>query len=110
MAPVGQGESVSAHVARILDVIGRSGMPYQLTPMGTILEGEWADVMGAVTACFETLAADANRVGVLLGARLTRRGASLSSIQDENSGGVRIESGDVIAEGCRALSDNVKLP
>ncbi|MDH5540883.1 MAG: MTH1187 family thiamine-binding protein [Rhizobacter sp.] len=64
MAPVGQGESVSAQVARILDVIDRSGLPYQLTPMGTILEGEWAEVMGVVTACFETLAADFNRVGV----------------------------------------------
>ena len=66
MAPAGQGESVSAHVARILDVIDKSGVPYQLTPMGTILEGEWAEVMGVVTACFETLAADFNRVGVHL--------------------------------------------
>ena len=66
MAPAGQGESVSAHVARILDVIDKSGVPYQLTPMGTILEGEWAEVMGVVTSCFETLAADFNRVGVHL--------------------------------------------
>jgi uncharacterized protein (TIGR00106 family) len=66
MSPVGQGESVSAHVARILDVIDRSGVPYQLTPMGTILEGEWAEVMGVVTACFETLKADCPRIGVNL--------------------------------------------
>ena len=66
MAPLGQGESVSAHVARILDVIDRSGVPYQLTPMGTILEGEWAQVMAVVTACFETLAADCSRIGVHL--------------------------------------------
>jgi len=66
MAPMGQGESVSAHVARILDVIDRSGVPYQLTPMGTILEGEWAEVMAVVTACFETLAADCPRIGVHL--------------------------------------------
>jgi uncharacterized protein (TIGR00106 family) len=64
MSPVGQGESVSAAVARILDVIDRSGVPYQLTPMGTILEGEWAQVMGVVTACFETLSADFPRVAV----------------------------------------------
>ena len=64
MAPHGQGESVSAHVARILDVVDRSGVPYQLTPMGTILEGEWADVIGVVTACFELLRADFSRVGV----------------------------------------------
>jgi uncharacterized protein (TIGR00106 family) len=64
MSPVGVGESVSAQVARILDVIDRSGVPYQLTPMGTILEGEWAEVMAVVTACFETLAADCPRIGV----------------------------------------------
>ena len=64
MAPVGQGESVGAHVARILDVIDRSGVPYQLTSMGTILEGEWAEVMGVVSTCFEALAADCARVGV----------------------------------------------
>jgi len=64
MAPTGQGESLGAHVARILDVIDRSGIPYQLTPMGTILEGEWEEVMAVVTACFETLKADCPRLGV----------------------------------------------
>jgi len=64
IAPVGQGESVSAHVARVLDLIDRSGVPYQLTPMGTILEGEWAEVMGVVTQCFELLRAEFPRVGV----------------------------------------------
>jgi uncharacterized protein (TIGR00106 family) len=48
IAPHGQGQSLSAHVARILDVIDKSGVPYQHTPMGTILEGEWKDVMGVV--------------------------------------------------------------
>jgi len=66
MAPVGQGESVSEHVARILDLIDKSGVPYQLTPMGTILEGDWADVMGVVTACFETLQRDFSRVSATL--------------------------------------------
>ena len=63
MAPAGKGESVSEYVARILDVIDKSGVPYQLTPMGTILEGEWTQVMGVVTACFEALKADCNRIG-----------------------------------------------
>ena len=64
IAPTGQGESLSAHVARVLDLIDKSGLPYQLTPMGTILEGEWAQVMGVVTQCFELLAAEFPRVGV----------------------------------------------
>lgn len=64
MAPLGQGESVSAQVARILDVIDRSGVPYRLTPMGTILEGEWAEVIGVVTRCYEAFATDCPRISV----------------------------------------------
>ena len=66
MAPHGQGESLSAQVARILDVIDKSGVPYQLTPMGTILEGEWDQVIGVVTACFRELERDCSRIGVNL--------------------------------------------
>ncbi|MEY2687964.1 MAG: hypothetical protein RL375_2162 [Pseudomonadota bacterium] len=66
MAPGGKGESVSEYVARILDVIDRSGVPYQLTPMGTILEGDWDEVMGVVSACFKTLESDCTRIGVTL--------------------------------------------
>ncbi|MDR3514487.1 MAG: MTH1187 family thiamine-binding protein [Azospirillaceae bacterium] len=62
MWPLGQGESVSASVARLLDIIDKSGLPYQLTPMGTIIEGEWAAVMAVVTACFEALRLDHNRI------------------------------------------------
>ena len=66
MAPGGNGESVSEYVARILDVIDRSGVPYQLTPMGTILEGDWDAVMGVVTACFKALEPDCGRIGMNL--------------------------------------------
>jgi uncharacterized protein (TIGR00106 family) len=66
MAPGGKGESVSEYVARILDVIDRSGVPYQLTPMGTILEGDWDRVMGVVTACFKALEPDCTRIGMNL--------------------------------------------
>lgn len=64
MSPFDKGESLGAHVARVIDVIDRSGVPYRLTPMGTILEGEWAQVMGVVTACFEALKADCARISV----------------------------------------------
>ena len=66
MAPTAQGESLSAAVARLLDIIDRSGVPYQLTPMGTILEGEWDEVMAVVTACFEALRSDSPRIGAHL--------------------------------------------
>jgi len=38
MSPLAKGESVSAYVARSLDIVDKSGLPYQLTPMGTIIE------------------------------------------------------------------------
>ncbi len=66
MTPGGKGESVSEYVARILDVIDRSGVAYQLTPMGTILEGDWDQVMGVVTACFKALESDCTRIGMNL--------------------------------------------
>lgn len=62
MAPVGHGESMSRQVARIVDLIDRSGVTYQLTPMGTILEGDWEEVMGVVTDCFRALQSDCPRI------------------------------------------------
>ncbi|MFM7255709.1 MAG: MTH1187 family thiamine-binding protein [Betaproteobacteria bacterium] len=64
IAPGGQGESLSGFVARVLDIVDQSGLVYQLTPMGTILEGEWDEVMAVVTACFKHLQADCKRIGV----------------------------------------------
>jgi uncharacterized protein (TIGR00106 family) len=66
MSPTGQGESLSPYVARILDVIDKSGVAYQLTPMGTILEGEWDEVMQVVGACFKALQPDCHRIGMNL--------------------------------------------
>ena len=66
MSPTGEGESLSRHVARILDIIDRSGVTYQLTAMGTILEGDWDQVMGVVSDCFRTLQPDCRRIGMNL--------------------------------------------
>jgi uncharacterized protein (TIGR00106 family) len=62
MSPFAKGESLSPFVARSLDIIDKSGLPYQLTPMGTIIEGEWAEVMAVVTACFEAMQSDCERI------------------------------------------------
>ena len=66
IAPRGHGVSLSADVARVIDIIDKSGIDYQLTPMGTIVEGEWDQVMGVVTACFEELKTDCPRISVHL--------------------------------------------
>lgn len=62
MFPTDKGESVSPYVSRVIDYIDKSGITYQLTPMGTILEGEWDEVMKVVGGCFKTLEPDCNRI------------------------------------------------
>lgn len=66
MTPMTKGDSVSAYVARSLDIVDKSGLPYQLTPMGTIIEGEWEAVMAVVTACHRALTVDCDRIGVTI--------------------------------------------
>jgi len=51
IVPLGRGESISGQVARILDLVDGSGLPYRLTPMGTIVEGEWDEVMALIGTC-----------------------------------------------------------
>ena len=60
--PMDKGESVGAYVARALDIVDRSGLPYKLGPLGTCLEGEWYEVMAVIGQCYEALAADSNRI------------------------------------------------
>ncbi len=49
IVPVGtKGASVSKYVARALKVLKRSGLDYELTPMGTIIHGELEEVFNVV--------------------------------------------------------------
>jgi len=66
MTPHGKGLSVAPYVARILDIVDRSGITYQLTPMGTVLEGEWDAVMKVVGDCFRALEPECERIGMNL--------------------------------------------
>jgi uncharacterized protein (TIGR00106 family) len=66
MFPTDKGESVSEFVAKVLKVIDSSGIDYQLTPMGTILEGSWEEVMSVVTKCFNSLEAHCNRITTVI--------------------------------------------
>ena len=62
MSPMDKGESVSPYVARSLELISNSGVPYRLGPMGTCLEGEWDEVMGVIRRCYERMNADCARI------------------------------------------------
>ena len=62
MSPLGKNESVGMYVSRSLDIIDQSGVAYRLNPMGTVLEGEWDDVMDVVRQCYERMKKDCNRI------------------------------------------------
>jgi uncharacterized protein (TIGR00106 family) len=64
MFPTDKGESVSTDVAKVLDVVDQSGIPYQLTPMGTILEGSWENVFHVISKCFHVLEKESHRISV----------------------------------------------
>jgi uncharacterized protein (TIGR00106 family) len=51
VVPVGKGEELAKLVAGVVDIIDRSGLPYQLTAMGTLVEGEWDDVLALIKEC-----------------------------------------------------------
>ena len=64
--PMDKGESLSQYVARALNLIQDSGLPYELNPMGTCVEGEWNDVMSLVDRCFQELEKDCSRISLSL--------------------------------------------
>jgi len=63
MFPTDKGESVSAYVSRIIEVIRDSGTAYQLTPMGTVIEvEEMEDALKIVQLAYDQLADDCDRI------------------------------------------------
>ena len=51
VVPIGKGESVSQYVAECLKIVEASGIDYRMNPMGTVLEGDYDEVMAVVRKC-----------------------------------------------------------
>jgi uncharacterized protein (TIGR00106 family) len=63
MFPTDKGESVSAYVTRIIEMIDRRGIDYRLTPMGTIMEfDEIGEALKMVADSYDLLAPDCGRI------------------------------------------------
>ena len=62
MWPMDKGESVGVYVARLLDIIDKSGLPYRLGPLGTCVEGDFDAVLALIKKCHESLERDCNRI------------------------------------------------
>ncbi|MEG3641602.1 MTH1187 family thiamine-binding protein [Magnetococcus sp. PR-3] len=93
MTPLDKGESVSKYVARSLDIISNSGLPYKLGPMGTCVEGEWDEVMAVVKQCYEKMNSDCDRISISIkaDARSGKEGrleGKIQSIQNKLGGNI----------------------
>ncbi len=64
MIPLDKGSSFSEYVSRILTLVDKSGLDYRLNPMGTVVEGEWDDLMALLTRCFRALETDSSRISL----------------------------------------------
>ena len=53
VVPIGVGVSVSAYVAECEKIIHQAGLASTLHPYGTVIEGEWDEVMAVVKQCHE---------------------------------------------------------
>ena len=62
MWPMDKGESVGVYVARLLDIVDKSGLPYRLGPLGTCVEGDYDAVMDLIRQCHQALVQDCKRI------------------------------------------------
>jgi uncharacterized protein (TIGR00106 family) len=62
VVPIGKESSLSTQVAEILKIVSESGIDYKLHAMGTILEGEWDNIMKLIKKCHKQILKNSDRV------------------------------------------------
>jgi uncharacterized protein (TIGR00106 family) len=77
--PMGKGESISPIIAKVVKAVDASGLDYKLTSMGTMIEGDWDEVMAVIKKCHK-----------LVG-RLTPRVYTTIAIDDRKGAKHRLE-------------------
>jgi len=63
MFPTDKGESISPYVSKVIQMLRESGVTYQLTAMGTIIETETlSEALALVQQSYDILEPDCDRV------------------------------------------------
>jgi uncharacterized protein (TIGR00106 family) len=62
IVPMSGRASLGKEVADAIKVVADSGLDYQVTAMGTLVEGEWDEVMGVLRQCFDAMHEHSDRV------------------------------------------------
>ncbi|MCX7758056.1 MAG: MTH1187 family thiamine-binding protein [bacterium] len=67
ITPIGKGESVSKDVAKAFRIVKDSGLKYQLTSMGTVVEADdLKKIFDVIGKAIEEVQKENNRVSVLI--------------------------------------------
>lgn len=66
ITPIGKGESVSEYVAKVLDLVDKSGLPYRFNAMSTIVEGNWEEVFSLIRRCHQELEKTCPRIYTII--------------------------------------------
>ncbi|RMF67919.1 MAG: thiamine-binding protein [Calditrichaeota bacterium] len=60
--PVSEEKHLAGPISKAVKIIHDSGLEYKLTPMGTLIKGEWKEVMDVIKKCHEAVRQDYDRV------------------------------------------------
>ncbi|MDX9858132.1 MAG: MTH1187 family thiamine-binding protein [candidate division Zixibacteria bacterium] len=67
MFPTSKGtDSASTDVAKVIDLIDRSGLPYRLGAMATAIEGEWDEIMPLINRARKMLRRKHSRIYIVM--------------------------------------------
>ncbi len=62
IVPIGKGESLGDAITCVLKLVDSSGLDYRVNPMGTVVEGEWDEVMALIKRCHDEVLTQAPRL------------------------------------------------
>ncbi len=62
VVPIGVGNSLGDKIAEVLKIVDASGLPYKVNPMGTVVEGDWNEVMALIRKCHSAVMKSGDRV------------------------------------------------
>lgn len=82
--PIGVGVSLSEYIVECRKVLERAGLKHEMHAYGTVIEGEWDEVFGAVKSCHEAVhAKGAPRITstIKVGTRVDRSQSAEDKVQ-----------------------------
>ncbi len=79
VVPIGSGESLSPYVAECLRIVRESGLKYEFNATGTILEGDYDEVIETIGKCHRKVMTMSHRV--LTSIRMDDRAGATDEIE-----------------------------